>query len=117
MSRCGVQARDWGGSRLLLTTTVALEQLGLEERPTRADHVLDVAVHHRREVVARQADAVVGQTVLREVVGADLLGALAGSHHALARGGALLLLALLLHIEEAAAQHLHGLAAILDLAL
>src|SRR5581483_1164322 len=100
MSRWMVQGAGPGCS---LTAIVALEGLGLEESPAGRQHVLDVPVHHRRQVVAGETDAVVGQPVLRKVVGADLLGSLAGADHALARSRPLLLLALLFHVVEAAA--------------
>ena len=55
------------------------EHLGLEVRAEGVDHVLDVAVEHTLQVVARQADAMVCQAILREVVGADLFRALAAA--------------------------------------
>ena len=46
--------------------------------------VVDVAVHDRRDVAAGVVDAVVGDAVLREVVGADFFGAVAGTNEGLA---------------------------------
>ncbi len=43
----------------------------------RLDHLVEVALHHLVELVEGQADAVVGQAALREVVGADALRAVA----------------------------------------
>ena len=52
------------------------------------DHGIDDGVHpafhHQIQLVEGEADAVVGEAVLREVVGADLLTAVTGTHHALA---------------------------------
>ena len=50
-----------------------------------------------------EADAVVGDSVLREVVGADLLAAIAATHHVAALGGLLGLLLLALDLIEARA--------------
>src|SRR5207237_1372324 len=48
----------------------------------------------------RQVDAVVGQPVLRKIIGADALAAVAGADHAFALLGPLLVQLLLLHLEE-----------------
>src|SRR4051794_9491851 len=55
----------------------ALEPLGLVVGAQRLDDVEEVAVHDRWQVVLGQADPVVGDAVLGEVVGPDLLGAIA----------------------------------------
>jgi len=47
----------------------------------RVDEWVEIAFHHEVELVNRQADAVISDAVLFEVVGADLLGAIAGAHH------------------------------------
>ena len=44
------------------------------------DDLIEVAVQDLCKVVHRQADAVVGAAVLREIVGADLLAAVTGAH-------------------------------------
>src|SRR3546814_16830238 len=59
----------------------------------------------------------VGDAALREVVGADALGAVAAADLALARCGALVDLPLALLLVEARAQHLHRLGAVLVLRL
>src|SRR5688572_15395457 len=59
--------------------TLGLERVGLIVGAQGLDDVAEVAVHHRREVVAGEADAVIGDAVLREVVRADLLRAIAGA--------------------------------------
>ena len=52
----------------------------------RLDHRVEVAVEHLVEVVRLEADPVVGDAVLREVVGADPLGAVDGADLAAPRG-------------------------------
>ena len=42
--------------------------------------LVQISVHDLIQIVDRQADAVVGAAILREVVGADLLAAVAGAH-------------------------------------
>ena len=51
----------------------------------RAEQFVHVAVHDRSDLVQRQVDAVVGDPPLREVVGTDALGAVAGTDQRLAR--------------------------------
>src|SRR5256885_13119287 len=63
----------------------------------------------------RQADAVIGYAVLREIVGADFFGAVAGFDLSTAFGGERGLALLLLLFVEARAKNTHGLRAILDL--
>src|SRR5439155_509585 len=111
-SRCAARARPPSCPRLLLT-----QRLRLEEGAAGDDHVLDVAVHHGGEIVARQSDAVVGQPILRKVVGADLLAAVAGSHLRLALRVAGAALLLLLHLVQPRAKHLQRHGAVLDLRL
>src|SRR5205814_3486586 len=60
---------------------------------------------------------VIRDAVVLEVVGADLLGALAGAHLAAAIFRDRLLLLPQLHLVETRAQHLHRLRAVLDLRL
>ena len=47
--------------------------------PQVLDQVVDVAVQHRRDVAQVALDPVIGDPVLREVVGANLLAAFAGA--------------------------------------
>src|SRR6266446_2072525 len=63
----------------------------------------------------RQADAVIGYAVLREIVGADFFGAVAGFDLSTAFGGERGLALLLLLFVEARAKNTHGLRAILNL--
>src|SRR4051812_46060759 len=58
----------------------------------------------------------IGQTILRKVVGADLLGAIAAADHAAPLVANAVGLLLLLDVEQAATQHLHGFGAVLQLA-
>src|SRR5438876_12322734 len=53
--------------------------LGLEMRDQRLDDHVEVSVHDVGQVVHGQADAVVGDAVLREVVRADLLRTVAAA--------------------------------------
>ena len=80
------------------------------------DDLIEVAVQDLCKVVHRQADAVVGAAVLREVVGADLLAAVAGAHLPLPLGVDGVLLFLLLLGQQAAAQDLQCLVLVLKLA-
>jgi hypothetical protein len=68
-----------------------------------------------RQLVDRQPDAVIRDTALREVVGADPLAPLARPDLALARRGDLGPLLLLRLLEQPRSQHAHRLGAVLDL--
>ena len=81
----------------------------------RVDDRVELAVHHEIELVQGEADAMIGDAVLREVVGADLLAAVAGAHHAAALGAERRLLLFELHLIEPRTQHALGLGAVLDL--
>src|SRR5450756_1647915 len=50
----------------------------------RVEDGIHFALHHEIELMERQSDAVIAHAVLRKVVGADLLAAVARSDHALA---------------------------------
>ena len=52
----------------------------------RLDHAVQVAVQHTLQITQRQADAVIGHAVLREVVGAYLFAAVTAADLALAAG-------------------------------
>ena len=62
----------------------AFQLLGLVVRDERVDDGLQAAFQNQVELVQRKADAVAGEAVLREVLGADLLAAVAGAHRLLA---------------------------------
>src|SRR5580658_4231381 len=53
-------------------------------RCQRFDQGLELAIHYGFELVDSESDAVIGEAVLREVVSADLLAAVAGADHGLA---------------------------------
>src|SRR6202008_3691307 len=78
---------------------------------------LDLSIHHRFQLVDSEADAVIRQAVLREVVGADFFAAVSRAHHGLALFGKGLLLLFHFDFVEARAQHAHAFFAILDLRL
>src|SRR5216684_318691 len=63
----------------------------------------------------RQADAVIGDAVLREIVSADFFGAVAGFDLTAALGGEGGLALFLFLLVEAGAENAHGFGAILDL--
>src|SRR5450432_209612 len=84
-------------------------------RGERLDQRLNFPVHHLLELVDGEADAVVGKPVLREIVGADFLAAVAGADHCFALLGQRGLLFFHLEFVETAAQHEHAFFAILDL--
>jgi len=84
-------------------------------RGQRFDERLEFAVHHRLELVEGEADAVIGDAVLRKIIGTDLLAAIARSHHAAPLGADRLLLFFELNLIKSRTQHALGLGAILDL--
>src|ERR1700733_11233329 len=75
----------------------------------------ELAFHCLIELMECQADAVIADAVLREIVSADFLGAVAGLDLAAALGGDQGVLLFLLLLVEAGAQDAHGLGAIFDL--
>src|SRR5687768_15866629 len=79
------------------------------------DQRLDRALHHFRQIVEGRADAVVGDAVLGEVVGPNLLGALAGADLRPANLARLLLRAQALSLVEAGAQDGHRPGLVLEL--
>src|SRR5579859_896519 len=83
----------------------------------RVQNRLELAVHYIRELVQCQADAVIGHAVLREVVGADLLAAVAAANLRFALLGQRLLLLFHLHLIKTGAEHAHAFFTVLDLRL
>ena len=72
----------------------------------RLDHAVQVAVQHTLQITQRQADAVIGHAVLREVVGAYLFAAVTAADLALAAGVVFLVVGVLLLLQKTAAQDL-----------
>src|SRR3972149_257411 len=91
----------------------AAQLLRLGPRAQLANELVQVAVEHGRQVVGRDADAVVGDARLREVVGADFLAALTRAHLRAALGGLGLLAFLDFHLVQARAEDAHGAQAVL----
>ena len=106
-----VAQRDSSGHTRGLEGAAAV--LGLE----RVGELLEVAVEDLVEAVDRVLDAVVGEPVLGEVVGADLLRALARPDLRAPGRRLLRLLALALGLVEARAEHAHRLLLVLELRL
>src|SRR4051812_24851404 len=94
----------------------ALQPLLLIEILERLDHFLHIARRDRVEFVKRQIDAVIGQAILRVVVSADALAAVAGADERAALFGTLVMQVLLLALVEPAAQDAHGAVVVLVLA-
>src|SRR5258706_2364989 len=57
-----------------------LELFGLVIRGERIENGVELAIHHEIQLMERQADAVIRDAVLREVVGANFLAAVAGAY-------------------------------------
>ena len=51
------------------------------------NEVVDIAIHCSGDITPRVANTMVGNAVLREVVGTDFLAAVAGTYQASALGG------------------------------
>src|SRR5262245_30055659 len=81
------------------------ELLGLVLGGERVEDLVQLAVHDAVDLVEREVDAVIGDAALREVVGADALGAVARADEALARRGGLRRLLLLLLVLDARGEH------------
>src|SRR5207248_11295281 len=66
------------------------------------------------KLVQREPDAMIGDAVLRKIVGANFFAAVAGTNHGAALFRKLLLLLLQLHLVEARSQHAHAFLAVLE---
>src|SRR5258708_4404785 len=84
--------------------------------PHRLDHEIHFAVHDRFELVHGEPDAVIGDAVFLEVIGADLGAAFAGTDLRFAKVGPALMQPLLLPFEDAGAKDAHRAVAVLVLA-
>src|SRR5688500_18048431 len=102
------------------TVSVALadrrEQPRLVLGSQRAGDLPQVAVHDRVDPVQREVDAMVGDAPLREVVGADAVGTIAGADEALPLARLLRVRLALLLVLDARGEHTPGLLAVLVLA-
>src|SRR5262245_12266289 len=89
------------------------QELGLMLGHERIDDLAQrLALDDLRQLVKREVDAVVAHAPLREIVGADALGAIAGADLAAPLGGAGGVLLLALVVVEPRAQHRHRLGAV-----
>src|SRR6516164_3080964 len=86
-------------------------------RRQRVDHRVQVALDHLVQVVGLVADPMIGDPVLREVVGADPLGPVDGANLSLALGGRLRVRVGLGRRQQPGAQHAKSLLLVLQLAL
>ena len=89
-----------------VTITERKEAAGLIGQRERIDDLVQIAVEHLIKLIERQADAVIGHAVLREVVGAYLFAAVTAADLALAAGVVFLVVGVLLLLQKTAAQDL-----------
>ena len=104
-----------GGRSGATSARNALELLGLLGRGQGLDDLVEVTLQHIGQPVEGQADPVVGDPGLGEVVGPDPLAPLAGADLAPAVGGDGRRLLLLRPLEQARAQHPERLRPVLQL--
>lgn len=90
--------------------------MGLFALDQRVNHVLDFAIHKRGRVVGVLADAVVGDSALREVVGSDLLASVAATDLPLSDARSFGVQPILLGLKQLGAENFHRLEAVLLLA-
>src|SRR5688572_29346217 len=81
-------------------TSALREFFGVEVLGDGVEQRIQTAFHDLIELVQRQADAVIGDAILLEVIGADLFATVAGADHALALGAQLRHLLLHLNFVE-----------------
>src|ERR1043166_192874 len=84
--------------------------------PQRLEHLVNPTREETAYVVRLETDAMIGNAPVGEVVGADLLAAVATAHLAAPRLGLSRLLPLLLDLEQLGLQHLERLLLVLELA-
>src|SRR5690242_8798617 len=102
-----------GWSHVLLSRLALLLQFFcLVIRCERIDQRIEPAFHHLIQLVHRETDPVIGNAILREIIGPDLLAAVARSHHAAPLGADLLLLLFQLDLVQARAKHAFRLGAV-----
>src|SRR5688572_2006292 len=91
--RCfaGCSAAPAGSGRLGFLSELR-QLLGLVLGSERRDQLVNLTIHDLVDLVEGEVDAMVGHPPLREIVGADALGAVAAADQGLARGRRLRLL-------------------------
>src|SRR5579864_4065505 len=99
----------------LCRLTLLGELLSLIEVGQRFDQRFEFAIHDLIELMQGQPDAMIGDAILRKIVGSDLLASIAAAHHAAPFRPDFVLLLLELHVIESRAQLTQGLGIILDL--
>src|ERR1035441_9237429 len=104
----------WGSDQRALVALL-LQLFGLVIGGQGFEDGIHLPLHHEIQLMQRQADAVIRHAILREVVGADLFAAIAGSDHATPLGAQRRLLFLKLQLVQPRAQHALGFGAVLDL--
>src|SRR5258708_5534995 len=112
----------WSSASCTVSTAIALggfalvsEPAGLVIRGESADDCVQSSFHYLIKLVQSEADAMVGDAVLGEVVGADLFAAVAAAHHAASFGADLFALLFQLQLIEPRPQHALGFGPVLDL--
>src|SRR5471030_1727302 len=98
-----------------LRALVSFKLFGLVERSQRIEDDIHLAFHHEIQLMQRQADAVIRDAVLREVVGADFFAAVARAHLGAALGAHRRLLLRQFQLIKTRSQHAFCLGAVLDL--
>src|SRR5260370_725340 len=94
----------------------ACQSLLLIEIPQGLDQLAEIAGDDGIELVEVQVNAVIRDAVLREIVRANALAAIAGANQRASLFGPFLVQFLLLHLVESAAQDTHGAFVVLVLA-
>ena len=92
-----------------------IQSLGFEVSDERVDERAELAVHRFGELVKSKVDAVVGDAILREIVGAYFFGAVASLDLPFSFSGEGGVLLFLFHFVEPRPEHAHSFRAILDL--
>ena len=96
--------------------SLSLESFHLIMRLKTIDDFVDLAFHHFRKLIKRQTDAMIRETPLRKVIGANSLAAIAGSDHASCERRCELSRPLaILEIEKPRAKNFHRFVFVLEL--
>src|SRR4051794_39438008 len=92
------------------------QTLGHVSRLQSADHFSQITFNHAIEVIKGQADAMIGHTILRKVIGADLFLTAARADLAATLRAVLFRFFALFSFEQTRAQNAHRLLLVLELA-